>query len=342
LFEVEALRDGRLAGAELGRFQSHLGVCAVCAAEAQGLQALAEELRAPTHMGQADELQVRRERTRLLAAFDAQLMPATRAHAGKPWLGAALALGGLSLLGALAFAFRPGPTVPAAHAPAKQPEAVVVRADSRAQWSRRLEEQVETVVLASGALSIRVDHALSQRRLRVILPDGELEDIGTTFSVSADAGHTTRVTVEEGSVVLRLRGKPPLALGAGEAWTPSPSPSPSPLASGALPTVVRRTKAISAVTPAASIDAPKPDLAADFRSAMAAFNGGENARAAAGFAAFVQQHPGSPLAEDAAYLRILALQRSGDSAATRQAARDYLARYPHGFRHAEVEAIGHD
>lgn len=40
-----------------------------------------------------------------------------------------------------------------------------------------------------------------------------------------------------------------------------------------------------------------------------------------------------------AYLRILALQRTANSALMQRAARDYLARYPRGFRHAEVEAL---
>ena len=84
--------------------------------------------------------------------------------------------------------------------------------------------ELDQVVLESGTLSIRVDHAVSRHRLLVILPDGALEDIGTTFSVSADAGHTTRVTVQDGSVVLRLDGKPPLVLGAGDSWAPPPAP----------------------------------------------------------------------------------------------------------------------
>src|SRR6188768_3813089 len=99
LFEVEALRDGRLAGAELLRFQSHLGLCAVCAREAQALQALAESLRSPASLLEADELHVRRERTRLLAAFDANLVPAPRRNLTKAWVLAALAAAVLSLLG---------------------------------------------------------------------------------------------------------------------------------------------------------------------------------------------------------------------------------------------------
>lgn len=350
-FEVEALRDGRLAGAELERFQSHLGSCSVCAAEARALHALALELQAPSNFGEADELQVRRQRTRLLAAFHSGSMPAVPPRPAKSWRVPVFALGLLSLLGALAFAFWPARPVPAARTPALPPETVIVRADSSAQWSRRVEPQVETVTLVNGVLSIRVDHAVSQRRLLVILPDGELEDVGTTFSVSADAGHTTHVTVQEGSVVLRLRGSPPLSLGAGEAWSPPQTAAASPpqtaAATPAPSSAPRphppRIKTMPLGSPAASSDAHvAADPSADFRAAMAAFNGGDPARAAAGFSAFLRQHPRDAQAEDAAYLRILALQRTGDAAATKQAAQDYLSRYAHGFRHAEVEAIGRE
>jgi TolA-binding protein len=344
LFEVEALRDGRLAGAELLRFQSHLGLCAVCAREAQALQTLAESLRSPANAASADELHVRRERTRLLAAFDASLVPTARSNLAKPWLALAVALAVLSVLGALAFVLWPSRSAPVAATAVKLPEPVLIRADSSARWSRRLQNQVETVVLESGALSIRVDHAVSQRRLLVILPDGELEDIGTTFSVSAAAGHTTRVTVQDGSVVLRLHGKPPLALGAGDAWTPPPAPAPEPVSAAPPPAPAVHVKAAPSAAPAASVASSDAqpllaDPSADFRAAMSAFNAGDNPRAAALFAAFLSQHPRDLHAEDAAYLRILALQRIGNSPATQQAARDYLGRYPRGFRHAEAEAL---
>ena len=69
LFEVEAARDGRLAGAELLSFERHMAACPVCLREAQALEAPAAALRA-TSTGERDELHVRRERTRLLATFD--------------------------------------------------------------------------------------------------------------------------------------------------------------------------------------------------------------------------------------------------------------------------------
>lgn len=72
---------------------------------------------------------------------------------------------------------------------------------------------------------------------------------------------------------------------------------------------------------------------------MSAFDSGDNVHAASRFAAFLSRHPSDLRAEDAAYLRILALQRAGDFPAVQQAARDYLGHYPRGFRRAEVEAL---
>ncbi len=72
---------------------------------------------------------------------------------------------------------------------------------------------------------------------------------------------------------------------------------------------------------------------------MSAFNAGDTARASALFATFLSQYPRDPRAEDAAYLRVLALQRTGNTARMKQAALDYLSRYPQGFRRAEIEPL---
>ena len=72
---------------------------------------------------------------------------------------------------------------------------------------------------------------------------------------------------------------------------------------------------------------------------MSAFTSGDNARASTLFAAFLSQHPGDSRTEDATYLRILTLQRAGDVRAMKKAASEYLARYPRGFRYAEVEPL---
>ena len=43
--------------------------------------------------------------------------------------------------------------------------------------------------------------------------------------------------------------------------------------------------------------------------------------------------------EDAAYLRVIELLRVGDSVQARDAAREYLQRYPDGFRRQELESL---
>ena len=72
---------------------------------------------------------------------------------------------------------------------------------------------------------------------------------------------------------------------------------------------------------------------------MAALNSGAHGEAAAAFGRFLAKHPRDPRAEDAAYLRIIALQRSGDTGAMKDAALTYLRRYPKGFRRAEAERL---
>jgi len=361
LFEVEAVRDGRLGGAEGLSFQRHLASCPRCAREFAELQTLGRHLRDSGSEADADELHVRRERTRLLAAFDAKLAPPERTPAARGWLFGVAAASLLAFGGLLFFHLRGG-------LPAATQSAVVVRANGEASWSRRSEGGLEKVLLERGALSIRVDHAVDRRRLLVVLPDGELEDIGTQFVVSAEAGRTTGVSVQSGSVVLRIRGQAPLSLSAGASWSPSrpaaaancpscnpgsepdPSSSPLPPASAASPaplTTMRSKRAATASTALSARSAlpppkaadPQSDPALDFRAAMTALDGGSHIVAAARFASFINAHPSDARCEDAAYLRVIALQRAGDDTHMRAAAAEYLRHYPAGFRHAEVAAL---
>jgi ferric-dicitrate binding protein FerR (iron transport regulator) len=202
----------------------------------------------------------------------------------------------------------------------------VVHADSSAVWSRSIERDREQVVLERGALFIRVEHHIS--KFVVVLPDGELEDIGTTFSVSVQDGHTTRVSVREGRVVLRLRGLPPVGLAAGETWNPpvqACAPSAAPAA--VEPPPARRAT-------------EKRDPAADFRAAIAVLEAGKHAEAAAAFARFGARYPRDPRAQDAAYLRVIALQKLGAAdGELKRAAQQYLSRFPAGLRRVEVERL---
>ncbi len=341
-FEAEAMRDGRLGDAERASFERHTRTCPACAREVQALDALGRALRESTRE-QEDQLRERRERTRLLAAFDRELLAPER-HS-RPRGRLVWPLAAAVLVAGLAVFWRARPAQPVA-APASR--AIVRVADDSTAWSQRWDGDLEDVVLERGALWIHVDHGPGRHRLMVTLPDGELEDTGTTFTIAAANGHTTRVAVEEGSVVLRLRGEPPVSIGSGETWSPS-TPAPSPCATPA-PSAESPPSA-SPLPPPPMLGGPAPrasaplpvalpaDASSDFRSAMSALDRGDNREAAAGFAGFLTEHPRDPRAEDAAYLRVIALERCGDRDATKAAALDYLSRYPAGFRRAEVQNL---
>jgi outer membrane protein assembly factor BamD (BamD/ComL family) len=68
-------------------------------------------------------------------------------------------------------------------------------------------------------------------------------------------------------------------------------------------------------------------------------NSGSYAEAARELRAYLAQHPSTAQSEDAAYLLVVALLHEGDRSAAREAARDYLGRYPHALRRNEVEAF---
>jgi hypothetical protein len=341
LFQVEAARDGRLTGAELANFERHMTCCPACVREAKALDGLADALRAPRDdIRGEDVLHARRERTRLLAAFDRALVAPEHGLGARRWL--QLSAAAAAALVAAWIVLRGVRTPP-------QPvrSSAIVHADSAAVWSERRNGNREVIDLARGALWVHVDHSSGQERLLVVLPDGELEDTGTTFTVSAEDGHTTRVGVQEGHVVLRVRGQAAAAIGPGETWMPSAPPAAYASASAVRPAdtlaaapsdaVERTTPPPSLAAPAASAHASNASV--DFRTAMTALDLGDNPQAAAAFASFLEKHSGDPRAEDASYLRVIALQRSGDRAGMRQAALEYLHRYPTGFRHSEVDPL---
>jgi hypothetical protein len=296
-----------------------------------------------TPYASADELHVRRERTRLLAAFDEELVaPGKEAASRGRWFAAAAAV--VAITAALvAWSAR------RQDRPARALEAsgVAIHAEGAATWSEHTERDREVVVLERGALSIRVDHARNARRLLVKLPDGELEDTGTTFTVQVENAYTARVAVQEGSVLLRLHGRAPIAVKGGDVWTHAAPESPAAGGAGAAtssqpppavlsPPEVRRSPPR---TGGSITTVPARDAFADFQTAVAALHRGDAREAAEGFAAFLANHLHDSRAEDAAYLRVIALQRCGDVTAMREAANAYLRRYPTGFRRAEVEAL---
>lgn len=369
LFEVEALRDGRLTGVERSSFERHLTTCATCSREEAELEALARSLRAHAP-NELDELHLRRERTRLLAAFDrdaVNLRPTPKAGRRTFALAVSAALAATLLV---FWKIR-------SSQPASKGADAVIRPNDGAQWSRRIEGDREQIHLRKGALWIQVRHSFRERSLIVLLPDGELEDTGTTFAVSVADGRTVRVTVEEGSVALRIRGRAPIAISAGQEWAEAPpglgasttaatssahfpagepnaraesadaSSSSSP--ASRAPTSVHSLQSTTAPSggPTSTVSAPvasaaratQREAADEFREAVLTLRRGDNADAALKFARIASRHPRDSHAEDAAYLRVIALRRAGDDNGMKDAAADYLRRYPNGFRRSEIETI---
>ncbi len=226
-----------------------------------------------------------------------------------------------------------------------------MRPESGAVWSTSAEGDAEKIVLAQGTLAIHVDHGSSRRsRLIVSLPDGELEDVGTTFTVTVEGRQTRRVAVQEGSVLLRIQGGA-IAINAGQAWTSEEAAGPTadgappfepagpasgPVSHRPVPLHVTKAQAHSAHPPAVPDEAPS---SGEFRAAVRLLERGDGCQAAAGFARYATLYPSDPHAEDAGYLRVIALQRCGSGSDVKRAAQEFLSRYPSAFRRAEVEQL---
>jgi anti-sigma factor ChrR (cupin superfamily) len=382
-WSVEAARDGRLSGAEAAAVARHASGCPVCGDEARRLEALGQSLRA-LPAPDLDPLSVRRAKQRLLADVDAQVMarPARRWKAAVAALSLAGAGAGLALL----LALRAGPDAQASGSPVL---AASVEAPAPARWAQRREGKLETITLSEGTLSLRVRRASPDDRVLVLVPDGEIEDVGTVFSVEVAEGHTQRVAVTEGSVSLRRRGEPPVALRAGEAWVrPAPAaladpegqpalergglaaapgaaaapagagargasaleprPGPSVVPGGIIPS----RPGVAASIPRGTSRAPRAGSGApprgapastgepsEFGAAFQALREGRDGEAARRLGGVADSAPDEARAEDAAYLRVLALLRAGRSDEARAAARAYLARFPRGFRRPEIEPL---
>jgi hypothetical protein len=224
---------------------------------------------------------------------------------------------------------------------------VVIDAE-HARWSRSDDGTTTTVRLDDGDARIHVDHRGVSRRLVVLVPDGELDDVGTTFLVRVQDGHTVEVAVEDGRVTFIRGHDAPLVLAAGERWvvqdpvsavTPLPTPSPAPPPPIATPRripSIPSTRVHDAGSTAGSARGPIDD---GLRDAISSLDAGDPTGASKKLREIVARYPSDPRAEDAAYLFVIALQRASDTIGARAAARDYLRRFPNGLRRAAIEPL---
>ncbi|MEO6603814.1 MAG: FecR family protein [Polyangiaceae bacterium] len=314
LWQVEAIRDGRLSGKDLEVAERHRELCHDCAEEARrltelthGFAGLPELLRGP--------LAVRRSRQALMAAVNDSLLTST-AMRFRSWT-AALALLPCAVLGYALLVWHSAAPLPAA----LPKSAVEVRAQAGARWVVQNRVGLEQVQVSDGEVSFKV-HSHPDRRVLVLLPDGEIEDLGTTFEVAVHDQHTSHIAVSEGRVTVRLSNQPEFILAAGEHWeTPVAAPAPRLLGPESPAQPERAAQAI----------APK--------AASVALRASANARpatAAAATAPSAALDTESTRAEDNAYLAVVALLRRGRTAEARAQAKAYLLRFPRGFRRVEM------
>jgi hypothetical protein len=308
----------------------HRETCAECAQEQRELAALGRDLSCLPHENR-DQVSAQRSRQRLMAALNESLLEPPRRSVTLSVAGA-LALA-LASAGWFVFAHRSR----AASSVVASAEIVEVHAQAGARWTKHQVSSRIFVDLEDGAAAFEI-HPHPGRSVVIRLPDGEVEDLGTVFDVRVAEQHTEHVAVSEGRVSVRLNGRPTLNLGAGEAWDSKPAePVSSALAlasSGALP-----------ATPAAG---PRPAAAkASAGAASRSEQPGPQVRSSAALEAPAAPAPSTQdsrpaptaqatKAEDDAYLHIVDLLREAKDGEARAQAKDYLLRFPNGFRRIEV------
>ncbi|WP_437753862.1 FecR domain-containing protein [Sorangium sp. So ce1389] len=356
---VEALHSGRFGPPEDAAVARHTASCAACATLARDLERIGAAVRAP----RAPATPLEHQRARLALLRRATELPAPRAA----WSGARLALAGAALVLAASLAWfgasealRPAERpalalrhqLPSRVAPVRE---TTLRPSDDARFERERSAGLEVVKLMDGTLDVAVRPLAAGERFIVRTTDAEVEVRGTVFRVEAERGHIRGVAVSEGSVEVRYAGFSATILSGGSwratggagAAPPSgavllPAPSAAPDAGAALPPGEPSEASVARPRAAPSAASSNSPAAREFAEAMRALRQGDYARSAAQLEAFSAAHPGDARADEADYLRAIALQRAGRTAEAAAAARRYLATRPQGAHRAEAKKIAGD
>jgi ferric-dicitrate binding protein FerR (iron transport regulator) len=343
LWQVEAVKDLRLSGADRVAFERHLETCGECTSELaalERLEALGARLPAPA----SDPLARRRLRNDILRrANDLSVgtgrPPPRRRHLV---LGVA-ALAAAALLASVVSLRRDDGRGLSAHVSVGEPRFEIVTAPG-SEWSTLKSGPALRLSLRRGQADVTVQKLGAGQNFVLELPDGELEVRGTRFSVQVADRKTRSVKVSEGLVALRLRegtGRE-LLLGAGQGWVMAAAPPPrapepqEALAVAPSASAPSAKSPVKPVSPPASKQASASGATEEFAAAMAAYSRGDFATAERLFLAFEAHYPTSGHVEDTTFLRALTRLRRGDEAGGKELAREYLKRYPNGFRAPEA------
>jgi FecR protein len=321
-WQIEAARDGRLSGESLEAVARHLEHCAECYELSSYFAGLGEEMRKLDEL-EIDDIALRRLREEILCRVDAEMtgrsvpplakrgrrfhLPTSRRLLLVPLVA--------SIAAVVAIVTLKRPHVPSSSGPSQAPMTTVETIDEGgARWTQTTNGGVEWIDLSDGTLRLQVHKASGSRRVVVRVPDGEIEDIGTVFHVVVSHGRTQRVGVDEGRVTIRLRQMAPITISSGASWARPEEPvSTSALPSAWLtpsvapPTATPPSNRLQVSSPPRHQDLPATQLNTE--------------------------------KEDAAYLRTITLLREGRNDEAKVAAKDYLKRFPDGFRREEMAKI---
>jgi hypothetical protein len=317
-----------LIGKDLQSALRHRETCAECAQEGRTLRALGHELSRLPEVSR-DQVSVQRSRQRLLAAHNESVIdPPRRSIAHR-------VAGALALASAAAAWFVLAHRQPVSGPARASGEIVEVHEEAGARWTRHQEASRIFVDLEDGAASFEI-HPHPGRSVVIRLPDGEVEDIGTVFEVRVAEQHTKHVAVSEGRVSVRLNGRSIVSLSAGETWDSEPARpvelAPSAAATGSALRGAAPRLATEKTTPATPSHLQKPA----FPALSARPRSAPEAPAAPVSDAAKAQSEESSKAEDDAYLHIVDLLREAKDSEAEARAKDYLLRFPSGFRRIEV------
>ena len=335
-WEVEAARDGRLTGDALASLDRHLADCRACLSERRAMEQLSQRLRnaAPS----LDSVALRRLRQSTLDRADARIGGRSRrVTLSRSALGVATAVALVALT--VRGSWRRSRVVAKSAAPSEilSPSVVVTMPEGDARWARALIDGREQITLLEGTLAIRVRRRPAEPRMVLVVPDGEVEDLGTVFGATVREGHTVELSVSEGAVVFHRKDGGDMRVDAGGSWS-----SPVTIATTTAATARMLTPAMSPVTSAA----PRPTAALGIAPPVGPGKNGSALTPAAPMTSTTSHSTassapatGADAEQDALYLQIVALVREGRADEARLAAKDYLRRFPQGFRRAELEAL---
>lgn len=347
LWEIDAIREGRLSAQDAESSARHLRLCATCASVA-ARDAFVRALATSSPSNAPRELDLRRMRACVLreAAEAANRSPGSTRRVLITAVSIALACTALVFV-----RHRASPISPVVHsdvhseppANSARPEfAGVVFPRDGARWSQIRDRTSEQVRLDIGTLLVRVRHQLPDERFVVQLPDGQIEVRGTSFEVTVAAGKTEHVRVYEGVVALRIGGSTDTVLSEGSTWDAERTPVAAPSDIDGPPPArpeARKPRRVQSVSVEPIPSARADDGADAYSRAVELFEARRYPEAAIAFRDFMSEHPSSDLGEDATFLEGAALARAGRLDAAALVAEQHLHKFPHSFHRKDASIL---